>query len=313
MEDTEIVHAVAPQAGIREILISDAAQDSAANASADVAAGLRLGLTQGSVISTQGSVISVSHSWGEQCFTPAEVVQLNAALQAAADHDVTVVNSSGDTGAASNPCPGAGAAVPVFKGVNLLDSDPLTLAAGGTSLQANRTTGAYIGETAWNTPATAPQQSSAASGGGFSRLFPRPAYQDDVPGIGATRGVPDVAADADPRTSMALTISDGGHNYILIGAGGTSAAAPLWAAVIALADQYAGRHLGFVNPALCRIGRSAYYHQAFHDVTTGTNTVTFGTQTITGYQAAPGWDPVTGWGSPNAQVLVPLLARYVSP
>ena len=90
---------------------------------------------------------------------------------------------------------------------------------------------------------------------------------------------------------------------------GTSAAAPLWAAVIALADQYAGRNLGFVNPALYRIGRSPYYHQAFHDVTTGTNTVQFPTQTITGYQAAPGWDPVTGWGSPKAQVLVPLLAR----
>ena len=56
---------------------------------------LRLGLTK-------GSVISFSHSWGEQCFTPAEVAQLNTALQAARDHDVTVVNSSGDTGAASN-------------------------------------------------------------------------------------------------------------------------------------------------------------------------------------------------------------------
>ena len=72
---------------------------------------------------------------------------------------------------------------------------------------------------------------------------------------------------------MALAISGGGQNDILIGGGGTSVAAPLWAAVIALADQYAGRHLGFVNPALYRIGRSAYYHQAFHDVTTGTNTV----------------------------------------
>jgi hypothetical protein len=88
---------------------------------------------------------------------------------------------------------------------------------------------------------------------------------------------------------------------------------PLWAAVIALADQYTGRHLGFANPALHRIGRSTYYHQAFHDVTTGTNTVTSPTQTITGYQAAPGWDPVTGWGSPNAQVLVPLLAATPAP
>ena len=112
---------------------------------------------------------------------------------------------------------------------------------------------------------------------------------------------------------MAVAISAAGQRYILIGAGGASAAAPLWAAVIALADQYAGRDLGFVNPALYRIGRSAQYHQAFHDVTTGTNTLTLPTGTITGYQAARGWDPVTGWGSPNAHALVPLLARYLSP
>jgi subtilase family serine protease len=112
---------------------------------------------------------------------------------------------------------------------------------------------------------------------------------------------------------MAIAFSGGGKNYALLAGGGVSVAAPLWAAVIALADQYAGRHLGLVNPALYRIGHSAHYHQAFHDVTTGTNTVTFPTQTITGYHAAPGWDPVTGWGSPNAQVLVPLLARYASP
>jgi subtilase family serine protease len=152
-----------------------------------------------------------------------------------------------------------------------------------------------------------------AGGGGFSRLFPRPGYQDGIAGIGTTRGVPDVAADADRRAGMALAISDGGQHYILIGAGGVSAAAPLWAAVIALADQYAGRDLGFVNPALYRIGRSAYYRQAFHDVTRGTKTVTLPTHTITGYQAAPGWDPVTGWGSPDAQMLVPMLARYASP
>jgi subtilase family serine protease len=78
--------------------------------------------------------------------------------------------------------------------------------------------------------------------------------------------------------------------------------------VLALADQSAHHDLGFVNPAIYRIARSPAYHQAFHDVTTGNNTMTFGGVTVTGYQASPGWDPVTGWGSPNAQVLVPLLA-----
>jgi len=306
VEDTEIVHAVAPDAAIREVLIPSAPAASPGRVSAAVAAALRLGLDH-------GGVISISASSGEQCFTPAEVAQGNLVLQAAQSDRVTVVSSSGDSGAATTPCPGAGTASARVKGVNLPASDPLTLAVGGTSLQASRTTGTYIGETAWNAPPPVAVPGSHASGGGFSRLFSRPAYQDGIARIGATRGVPDVAADADPRTGMALAINDGGQDYILIGAGGTSAAAPLWAAVIALADQYADRDLGFVNPALYRIGRSAYYHQAFHDVTTGTNTVTFPTQTITGYQAAPGWDPVTGWGSPNVQALVPLLARYASP
>jgi hypothetical protein len=77
--------------------------------------------------------------------------------------------------------------------------------------------------------------------------------------------------------------------------------------------RYAGRQLGFVNPALYRIARSADYHRAFHDITAGNNTATWPPTTITGYRAAPGWDPVTGLGSPDAQVLVPLLARYAAP
>jgi subtilase family serine protease len=76
-----------------------------------------------------------------------------------------------------------------------------------------------------------------------------------------------------------------------IRAPGTSAAGPLRAALIALADQDAGRHLGFVNPATCRTGRSASYHQAIRDIITGNNTVTFPHQTIPGYRASPGWDP----------------------
>ena len=307
VEDTEIVHAVAPDARIREVLISDAARSSPASLATAVAAALRFGVTQ-------GAVISFSTSVGEHCFTPAQVDQLNSALQAARNQHVTVVNSSGDFGAVSKPCPGAGTASAPVKGVDLLDSDPLTLAAGGTSLQANPKTGAYISETAWNTPPVPSETpDSEASGGGFSQVFPRPAYQDGIAGIGSARGVPDVAADADPRTGMAVAISDGGGYYLLDPASGTSAAAPLWAAVIALADQYAGRSLGFVNAGIYRIGRSASYHAAFHDITTGTNTVEFPPQTITGYRAAPGWNPVTGWGSPDAQVLVPLLARYVSP
>jgi len=152
-----------------------------------------------------------------------------------------------------------------------------------------------------------------ASGGGFSRLFARPAYQNGVPGIGASRGVPDVAADGSGPTGMALAFSAPGGRYELVGAGGTSAGAPFWAGLIALADQEAGHPLGFVNPAIYRIASGPVYHKAFHDITTGNNTVVLTSTsppvTITGYQAGPGWDPVTGWGTPDAQVLIPLLAR----
>jgi hypothetical protein len=74
----------------------------------------------------------------------------------------------------------------------------------------------------------------------------------------------------------------------------------------------AGRHLGFINPAIYRIGRGAQYHRAFHDVTKGNNTVKSGSVTVKGFDATRGWDPVTGWGSPDAQVLIPLLARDVT-
>jgi len=299
--DTEVVHALAPNAAIREVLIPSPYVANMGKVVPALVAALRLALTQGDIVSFSGGT-------GEQCFTPAEVAQVKSVLQTARHEHVTEIFSTGDSGAATTACPPDTGSATV-KGIDLPASDPLTLAVGGTSLQANKNTGAYIGETAWKMPFFA--GGPGAGGGGFSRLFSRPAYQTGIAGIKATRGAPDVAADADPRTGMAIAFSGGGHSYVL-GGGGTSVAAPLWAAVIALANQDAGRDLGFVDPALYRIGRSTHYHQAFHDVTTGTNTVELPAQTITGYQAAPGWDPVTGWGSPNAQALVPLLTRYAN-
>jgi subtilase family serine protease len=245
-------------------------------------------------ITQNAAVVSVSGSKGEHFFTPAQGARLHAALQQAADRHVTVVTSSGDTGVISDNGP------PVQ--VSLPASDPLVLGVGGTALNASTFTGAYHGEMAWNAD-------TDASGGGYSSLFPRPAYQDGVPRIGQMRGVPDVAADADASTAMALLFSGG----VLYPAQGTSAATPLWAAVIALADQDAGHHLGFVNPAIYAIARSPAYHRAFHDVVTGDNSVLWPTGVFVGYEAGPGWDPVTGWGSPNAQVLVPLLAHQAHP
>src|SRR5262249_54153818 len=190
-------------------------------------------------------------------------------------------------------------------------SDPLVLAAGGTSLTADRATGAYTGETAWNTLPTPPSpgDGSSAAGGGFSHLFARPSYQDGIPGADITRGVPDVAGHAAFNTAMAVVSSGPAGRAIVRPATGTSAAAPFWAGLITLADQLAHRRLGFINPAIYRIARGPLYHTAFHDITTGDNTFAFPPTTIPGYKARPGWDPVTGWGTPDARVLVPLLAH----
>jgi subtilase family serine protease len=287
--DFEKLHTVAPAATLRVVLMPSSVLDSAANATTDMLAGLRLAVSG-------TDVASISWSLGEHYFTTAQVAEMHSILLGAAAHHVTVIASSGDNGALSVDHFGG----PV-KEVSLPASDPLVLAAGGTALTANPSAGTYIGETAWN------QGPEEASGGGFSHLYAHPAYQDGVPGISAMRGVPDVAADAGEPGGTPIVAAAGSKTWVLA-ASGTSGSAPLWGGLIALADQYAHHDLGFVNPIIYRIARSASYSRAFHDIITGNNSVTTGQGTVTGYQAGPGWDPVTGWGSPNAQVLIPLLA-----
>jgi subtilase family serine protease len=312
--DAEIVHTIAPRAALTILLVKGTSLDSADQAVAASVAALRRGASEGGII----SLSPAGQIGGEHCVTHAQLSQLNGALQADADHHVTVVAATGDAGAAGEPCAlidalsrGIRSSFIPRKEVSLVASNPFVLSAGGTTLDAKTTTGAWIGETAWGLPNGDPGTGFQASGGGFSRVFHRPAYQNGVAGISAYRGVPDVAADANPQTGFPVVTSNAPEGYTISGHGGTSASAPLWAGIIALADQDAKRHLGFVNPAIYRIAHSPHYHQAFHDITGGnTNTAKFSHGTITGYRAGPGWDPITGWGSPNAQVLVPLLASH---
>jgi subtilase family serine protease len=284
VEDTEMVHAMAPGATLDVVLVSP----NAVSSSGDFAAALTQ-VIQASV-GLHAAVVSISASVGEHFLTRAEVTAMNAALEQARDQHVTVVVASGDTGAIADDGPPVQVSMPA--------SDPLVLAVGGTILDAAMPGGTYQGEMAWN-------GGDDASGGGYSSLFGRPSYQDGVARARATRGVPDVAANANFDTAMAIEYNDGS----LRPATGTSASTPLWAGVIALADQQAGHPLGFVNPALYAIAEGPDYHQAFHDVTTGDNSVLWPTGVFTGYTAGPGWDPVTGWGSPDAQYLVPLLVH----
>jgi subtilase family serine protease len=306
--DVEMVHAIAPGATISVVLLPLSSTTTTAGVAAGLIDTLRLG-------TSSGDVVSISEGVGESCFTGAQVARMHAALQAAARHHVTVVAASGDTGPVANPCPSP---LPLPDSSPLIEpdlpaADPLVLSVGGTSLTASHQTGAYIGESAWDVPPLNSGVDTLASGGGFSQMFARPAYQDGVPGMRGTRGVPDVAADASGATGMALVLGQGRGSYMISNSAGTSAAAPLWAGLVADADQYAGHDLGFVNPALYEIARGPEYHQAFHDVTQGSSAVTVAPVTYTGYQAGPGWDPVTGWGTPNAQVLIPLLAAAPVP
>jgi subtilase family serine protease len=288
--DAEMVHAFAPGATLDIILVPADAVSSPANFAAAITKAVR------ESAALHAAVLSISAGGGERAFTRGEVAAMHAALEQARDQHVTVLGSSGDGGALpGGPVPASAASRTVQ--VSMPTADPLVLGVGGTLLDTTPG-GAYLGEMAWN-------DNTEGSGGGYSALFPRPSYQDSLARARATRGVPDVSANADPYGQMAVEWSFGQ----LRGDTGTSSSAPLWAGVIALADQQAGRHLGFVNPALYAIGRSRAYHRAFHDVITGGNSVVTAAGVCTGYNAGPGWDPVTGWGSPDAQYLVPLLAR----
>jgi subtilase family serine protease len=296
VQDTEIVHMVAPAATLRVVLLPANVLENAATATADMLAGLRLAVSG-------TDVASIGFSLGEHFFTRAQAAQMHAILRQAAARHVTVVASSGDSGAFSNPYGGS----PVRE-VSLPASDPLVLAAGGTTLTASPLTGGYLRETAWQGEPPV-GEALTASGGGFSRLYARPAYQDGVRGIPAARGVPDVAGDASQQGGAPVVFAGGSTAT----ASGTGASASLWAGLMALADQDAHHGLGFVNPAIYRIARGPSYHRAFHDITAGSNKLTMPYPAgPAGYHTRPGWDPVTGWGSPNAQVLVPLLAGSTS-
>jgi subtilase family serine protease len=294
VQDVEIVHAVAPAATLRVVLMPASALASGAHAAADMLAGVRLAVSG-------TDVAAIGWGMGEHFFTKAQAARMHSILRKAAADHVTVVAASGDNGVYSEPYGGA-----QVKEASLPAADPLVLAVGGTALTVNTVTGSYTSETVWNGNAGV-DATGGASGGGFSHLYARPSYQDGIHGISAKRGVPDVAGDASGTGGAAIVFASGGKTFV-DGAAGTGAAAMLWGGLMALADQYAQHGLGLVNPAIYRIGRSSAYHKAFHDVTSGNNLLT-GSVTGDVYHAGPGWDPVTGWGSPNAQVLIPRLAH----
>ncbi len=236
----------------------------------------------------QPSVISISWGSAESNWTSQALTNFDEAFQAAAAMGVTVCVASGDNGSSDGVNDGN-------SHVDFPASSSFALGCGGTTLQASNTQ--IVNETVWND-----QPSGGATGGGVSNVFPLPAWQTGfgVPspsGQTGGRGVPDVSGDADPNTGYNIRVD--GENAVF---GGTSAVAPLWAALVARMNQQIGKPVGFLNPL---IYAQAVEASGFHDVTQGNNG---------SFSAAQGWDACTGLGSPDgAQLLAALTGTPTGP
>lgn len=226
------------------------------------------------------SVLSISWGAAESAWTAQSMTALDAACQSAAALGVTITVAAGDNGSTDG---GTG------NNVDFPASSPHVLACGGTKLNAKGAT--LVSEVVWNELAI----NDGATGGGVSNFFALPSWQatSSVPapsGSTGGRGVPDVAGDADPNSGYKIRV-DGQDTVI----GGTSAVAPLWAGLIAVANQQLGTQVGFIQPAIY----AAKAATAFTDITVGNNGA---------FSARAGWDACTGLGSPIASKLIPLLA-----
>ncbi|TMB93159.1 MAG: protease [Chloroflexi bacterium] len=260
------------------------------------------------------SVISQSFASAEEAFSsPSSLQRLRYAFKDALAGQVTVLASSGDNGTANvRKQPVHRPQLIPYPTVEWPASDPLVTAVGGTSVCTDAATGLKVDSV---NPPTACQDTPGqrevawpASGGGFSHVFARPAYQDGVVGR-ATRGLPDVAYQADPATGVIVFVTTPGNPGDWFSFGGTSSGSPQWAGLVAIACQINGGPLGYLNPALYRIATDPARRGAdFHDVTVGNNQID---PTIPGFFARPGWDAVTGWGTPNAARLLPDLVAAV--
>ena len=298
--DVEISHAIAPDATI-DLVLGDTSQ---AQSPGDFDA-ILLRVTKYAVDNDLGDVISQSFGVGESCVGSAYLQAEQHVFQEARLKHITVLASAGDDGDLAISC--SGSQITLAKGVSVPAADPLATSVGGTTLNADVNTGQYESETTWNEW----NNGAGATGGGFSTVFARPVYQDGIPGIGAFRGVPDVAFVADPLTGVPVVVSAFGQTLI-IPVGGTSVGSPAWAGIVALANQAVGERLGFLNGGIYRLLGSDNYSRGFNDITTGDNTTTTFDNNgkpiiVPGYPAGTGWDAVTGAGTPKVSSLVSLL------
>jgi len=268
--DIELAMAMAP--GLSKIMVYEAGPDGYAN---DII----------SRMASDNLAAQLSCSWdfGTDANATTEQIFLQFAAQGQC-----FFNASGDSGAYIGSVPSP-------------DDDPYIVLVGGTTLATQDSSGAWISETTWNAGG------GISSSGGFSSIYPLPTWQQGInmsaiQGSTVRRNIPDVAMVADQISIVA----DNGQQYPIYG---TSAGAPLWASFTALVNQWAAANgyprVGFLNPALYSLGKSANYKTYFHDVISGNNT---NSTTAGRFRAAAGYDLCTGWGSPIGENLLNALA-----
>jgi kumamolisin len=274
--DIEVVGALAPKAALKVYFAPN------------TDAGFVDAISQAAHDTPTPSAISISWGQSEDQWTGQARTAMDNAFIDAAVLGVTVTAAAGDNGSADAESDGK-------NHVDFPASSPHALACGGTRLEANPTTGAVSAETVWN------DSTSSATGGGVSDTFPLPTWQAAVTAKAGKakaaaptgRGVPDVAGVADPETGYNVRVD--GSNLVI---GGTSAVAPLWAALIARMAQSKGHGFGLIQPALYAGLAAGHTTAGFRDITKGTNG---------SYHASAGWDACTGLGVPNGTELLAAL------
>ena len=277
--DIEVVGALAPGAAISVYFTPNTNQ------------GFADAVTDAAHATTTPTAISISWGGPEDSWDAQSAQALDEAAADAVALGVTVLAAAGDSGSSDGSTDGS-------VQCDFPASSPHVLACGGTSLRLE-SSGAIAEETVWNDGSA-----GGATGGGVSTLYPLPAWQTDagVPAnasSGATgRGVPDVAGNADPETGYEVLV-DGSSTVV----GGTSAVAPLWAALVARLAQQVGTKLGLLQTVLYSGVKAGVAQPGFQDVTSGSNG---------SYSAGPGWDACTGLGSPDGATLPGLLASGTS-
>jgi subtilase family serine protease len=296
--DVESAHAVAPAAKI-DLVIAKSDRDP------DMLSALKYAVSH-----HLGQVLSQSFGEAESCEAASIRNADHALFEQAEARDMSVFAASGDSGAAMPSCNGKS----YLKSVALPAADPLVTSVGATSLVASQPNGGYKSETAWN-------DEYGSSNGGYSDLYRRPSYQNGFVSS-SHRGVPDVSYSGDVNNGLLISWSQGDPSQVgsVYEFGGTSAAAPQWAAIAALANQNARHPIGFLNAKLYALAHSRY-STVFRDVTQGNNTVVTGSGTslpgdptndnavvhVSGYSAGRRWDAVTGLGTP----VVARLLQYL--